>query len=634
MGFFSRSKKVKKDSPPLPPKEQRRASPQHQAHPPPPSSHPPQNWYHGDPYRPPAPFQPAGLLPAPPGWTPPPPPSYRQSGYPPPIIVNQNHYYLSPPPPSHGQGPSPTNAGNSSKLNLGSVVNLAKEIYPGANIPLFDDGLPSWHGYTSQLLNQSAAVVDQISNRFNDVMTLIDGNRYAGNETELFAWQAEQPPQQQPTHTAVTEKGLLPRPKKKTQSRDHPKGQTTAVATSVISGNFFAKVHLYANSRLPMDLPPLRLYIETYPLLCLAAQYSDRVYERPKGAERDAHVDADWKTGSKAMVIKSVPMDYMNTIVFAIRGTATFMDWAVNLNMAPASPVGFLDDPGNFCHAGFLSAARKMISPVARRLRQLLEEDPGRASYSLLITGHSAGGAVAALLYSHMLATSKAAESELNTLTGCFKRIHCIIFGTPPISLMPLTKPDNFEGRPQLRKSLFLSFINEGDPVARADKAYVRSLLELFAAPAPATVGGSFSNKSSPRSTLVTSSDGGRRRRPKEAGSKTSLPSGTSSKTGGRGTKATTTTDRLTGPGPVWRVPPSTLSSAGRIVVLRSGDPKARLKGKKTVEERLNEGVVAHTCTDEQLRGVIWGDPVSHVMRLYAGRIETLAVGAVTAQGH
>jgi hypothetical protein len=42
------------------------------------------------------------------------------------------------------------------------------------------------------------------------------------------------------------------------------------------------------------------------------------------------------------MVIKSVPMDHVNTIVFAIRGTATFMDWAVNLKMEPTSPAGFL----------------------------------------------------------------------------------------------------------------------------------------------------------------------------------------------------------------------------------------------------------------------------------------------------
>lgn len=42
------------------------------------------------------------------------------------------------------------------------------------------------------------------------------------------------------------------------------------------------------------------------------------------------------------MVIKSVPMDDQSVIVFAIRGTSTFMDWAVNLNTEPTAPVGFL----------------------------------------------------------------------------------------------------------------------------------------------------------------------------------------------------------------------------------------------------------------------------------------------------
>ena len=80
----------------------------------------------------------------------------------------------------------------------------------------------------------------------------------------------------------------------------------------------------------------------SFPLLCLAAQYSQRVYTKPAGKEREAHVDANWKMGTKAMVIKSVPVDDMNTIVFAIRGTQTFMDWAVNINSAPVSPGDFL----------------------------------------------------------------------------------------------------------------------------------------------------------------------------------------------------------------------------------------------------------------------------------------------------
>lgn len=59
-------------------------------------------------------------------------------------------------------------------------------------------------------------------------------------------------------------------------------------------------------------------------------------------AEKETHIEADFRMGTKAMVIKSVPMDDMATIIFAIRGSQTFMDWAVNLKTAPASPVNFL----------------------------------------------------------------------------------------------------------------------------------------------------------------------------------------------------------------------------------------------------------------------------------------------------
>ena len=85
-----------------------------------------------------------------------------------------------------------------------------------------------------------------------------------------------------------------------------------------------------------------RRYIPSYPLICLAAQYSQRVYSKPMGKEREAHVEADWRMGTKAMVIKSIPIDHMDAVVFAIRGSQTFMDWAVNLNSAPSPPTKFL----------------------------------------------------------------------------------------------------------------------------------------------------------------------------------------------------------------------------------------------------------------------------------------------------
>lgn len=242
-----------------------------------------------------------------------------------------------------------------------------------------------------------------------------------------------------------------------------------------------------------------------------------------------------------------------------------------------------------------------MIKPVAARLRHLLEEDPGRSKCSLLITGHSAGGAVAALLYSHMLSTSNDTESELNILTGCFKRVHCISFGAPPVSLLPLAKPNN----PALRKSLFYSFVNEGDPVPRADKAYIRSLLDLYATPAPG------------QACPLTSG----------LGKSSSSPA--VNKTGYKSKKSKT---QAQPEAPLWPVPEAALSNAGRIILLRSVERYENRGKKKEIHERMNEGVVAQIVTDDLLRGVIWGDPVCHMMALYSRRIEVLATNAVTGR--
>ncbi|KAF4589152.1 lipase, class 3 [Ophiocordyceps camponoti-floridani] len=232
------------------------------------------------------------------------------------------------------------------------------------------------------------------------------------------------------------------------------------------------------------------------------------------------------------MYIRSVPADSAGTVVLAVRGTASFADWAVNLRAEPVEPTGFLEDSGNACHAGFLSVARAMVRPAASSLRRILRDDPSRAAHSLVLTGHSAGGAVAALLYLHMLAHD------------------------PP----PLTNPPR-------RDSIFLALINEGDPVARADKAYIRSLLALLASPPPTR-----------------------------------------------------------SPGPMsptfWPVPPSTLSNAGHIVVLRGS---AR-------SPHQDEVVEAVSCRDDQLRTVIWGDPLCHLMSLYASRVETLAAQAIAVE--
>lgn len=285
-------------------------------------------------------------------------------------------------------------------------------------------------GRTVGYLNRGAALCDLIGDKFNDVISLIDNEAFSGNERDLVFTYNQYAPASPPqyTHNMVRSLQHL----QLNQASVGEQQQSTTIdkgAPRIIKANLFLKAAMYANSYLPPHLPPLRVYMPTWPLLCLAARYSRDAYEKPRGAEKDTFVDADCRLGTKAMVLKSVPLDDMNTVVLAIRGTKTtnFVDWGVNLRTDPTAPIGFLDDPGNLCHGGFLDVARKMIKPIAARLRQLLEENPSRASFSLLLTGHSAGAAVAALLYAHML--SKTVKSELNILTDCFKRVHMVSFG-------------------------------------------------------------------------------------------------------------------------------------------------------------------------------------------------------------
>jgi len=342
----------------------------------------------------------------------------------------------------------------------------------------------------------------------------------------------------------------------------------------------YNKTWAFANSRLPPHQPPFKTYFETWRLICRAARSSAQVYQRPQKDQKEHFIAADRRHRTKAMVLKSTPLDDQNLIVFSIRGSqAKFVDWNVNLQPAPAAPEGFLDDGQNACHSGFLKVAKAMVAPVAARLRQLLEQDPSRCSCSLLITGHSAGGAVASLLYMHMLATT--VESELNILTGCFKRVHCVTFGAPPVSFLPLQKPRRAD------KSLFLSFINEGDPIARADIPYMLSLAKLLA--------GSKGSSHCSATTLVKKASHAVLKSSKE--------------------------DKGNRRAPYWPVPEAPLSNAGRLVVLRE----------KPDSER-NPSIEAVVTDDSKLRNVIFGDMPMHAMLLYQERVEALAFAAMLGE--
>ncbi|KAJ4363670.1 hypothetical protein N0V83_009966 [Neocucurbitaria cava] len=496
-----------------------------------------------------------------------------------------------------------------------------------------------------QTLCKGAALCDIISTKFDAVMTSIDDERFSGKEQDLMIYNDNDnynSLQQQTTSSSRSSPPLgEPTPRRQSSNDVYP------ASSSEKGSNHFSKVWLYSNSRLPPHLPPFKVYMPTYPLLCLAATYSERVYTPPLPTnttsfsssatqpQTETHIPSSWRSGTKAMVLKSVPIEDLNTIVFAIRGSQTFMDWAVNYNSAPSPPGDFLaDDPTNLCHAGFLYVARKMVRPVAAQLRRLLEENPARSNCSLLITGHSAGGAVASLLYAHMTQQSsesgggEGSSSELSYLTGFFKRVHCITFGAPPVSLRPLRKSSDARHR----KSLFYAFVNEGDPVPRADKGVVRSLLKLYASPAP--VAASAAASAVAATTVATSMSKLnlsqlQNLKPPKSRLKFSLtrPSKTAFQT--TATTTSSSASASSAPLPAWPIPPCTLAPAGRLIILRQR-PGSTGNSNRPEEDNIE----AVTVEQDMLKKVVYGDPLKHQMRVYRKRIEEVAVRAVTAGGY
>lgn len=184
--------------------------------------------------------------------------------------MNQ-HYHFGPAPvlpPRQPVGPYACAASAAaSKLKLGPMVNLANEV--------LDDSLSRCQGYGSQVLGQGNAVVDDISASLSDVLTMIDCDRLRGNEQALFVYQTPSPLQQPmlqhapplpgPEMTMMTTFdrslgfGNSSKKEKKDRQREHPTPKGNQTCSAVSSSNYFSKVDLYANSRLPLNLPPLKL---------------------------------------------------------------------------------------------------------------------------------------------------------------------------------------------------------------------------------------------------------------------------------------------------------------------------------------------------------------------------------------
>ena len=88
------------------------------------------------------------------------------------------------------------------------------------------------------------ALCDLISSKFNTVITSIDSESFSGNQQELEIRDEDQVGLRGGWGSAG---GQISR------------RADRAISSAIISTNYFSKVNLYANSKLPPNLPPLRL---------------------------------------------------------------------------------------------------------------------------------------------------------------------------------------------------------------------------------------------------------------------------------------------------------------------------------------------------------------------------------------
>lgn len=162
------------------------------------------------------------------------------------------------PPPEH-RSSSPQCAMLKSTLNLGATL-VAPFNAAAASVNNLHDGL---HQRTTEYMNQGAALCDIISSRLNAIITSIDGEVFSGNENELgkttlgrYLWE-----------TALTDTfvvvGQTPPPPYSgalvPSSADVPGSANTKAPPPPNGSNHFSKVWLYANSRMPPHLPPLKV---------------------------------------------------------------------------------------------------------------------------------------------------------------------------------------------------------------------------------------------------------------------------------------------------------------------------------------------------------------------------------------
>ncbi|KAK9860254.1 hypothetical protein MYU51_010681 [Penicillium brevicompactum] len=162
------------------------------------------------------------------------------------------------------------------------------------------------------------------------------------------------------------------------------------------------------------------------------------------------------KAMTSTIVSSNTPQsDALPLLVIAIRGSAGAIDHMVNANGRPKSAIHFIVKTPKFV----------LDSIVSVIIQEYLDKHPG--TRQIVFTGHSAGGAVASILYLRQLS---------KRTFGSSTRFSCITFGAPPC----LTIPDGpLQFGECATNEVCINIINEFDLVTRIDEPYVLCLVNL-----------------------------------------------------------------------------------------------------------------------------------------------------------
>jgi hypothetical protein len=159
-----------------------------------------------------------------------------------PIQITQN-FLITPPLPERPNKPY----SSTSRLNLGSVSNILagniSDRTPGGqrcNVPV---------PCGTQLLNQTAALCDGLSSTFDDIIALIDGANSREGEQNSYN---DEPRRLEQNPASDNSRALVGYGKSNGKSNNY-------YAAPNLKTTLASKVNLYANSRLPPNLKPMKL---------------------------------------------------------------------------------------------------------------------------------------------------------------------------------------------------------------------------------------------------------------------------------------------------------------------------------------------------------------------------------------